>query len=106
MLGTAEIYKLMKYSQSRVVDNCICISSEIFFLYFVAANPCHSNPCKNGGTCGEDPKSPGQFQCSCSPGFGGATCEIGKIVIKIIKFYIIVRLTAGMIRNSHQNEYA
>jgi len=67
-----------------LVDNCIGITSEISFLYLLATNPCDSNPCKNDGKCGEDPKSPGHFQCSCPPGLGGATCEIGKIGLLLV----------------------
>ena len=43
---------------------------------FFIADPCHDNPCSNGGTCsiGEDNKE----KCDCAPGFNGDHCENGK----------------------------
>ena len=35
--------------------------------------PCHSNPCKNGGTCTDVGTE--SFQCTCPEGFQGPTCE-------------------------------
>ena len=36
------------------------------------ANPCDSNPCKNGGGCSDNN---GGFQCSCLSDFTGVQCE-------------------------------
>ena len=44
------------------------ISSEI--------NECDSNPCQNGGTCGDGIAS---FSCSCPTGYEGDQCQMGKI---------------------------
>ncbi|CAN0035218.1 unnamed protein product [Lampetra planeri] len=36
------------------------------------ANPCRPNPCYNSGICASHESEP--FQCTCEPGFTGATC--------------------------------
>ena len=43
--------------------------------WLTLADPCHENPCLNGGTCsvGED----SQEQCVCAPGYNGDHCENG-----------------------------
>jgi len=38
----------------------------------VAADPCASSPCANGGKC---KKSGGSFTCNCAAGFTGSTCD-------------------------------
>ncbi|XP_070071373.1 cubilin homolog [Drosophila takahashii] len=38
----------------------------------LAKNECESNPCQNGGTCHDAYKG---FQCECSAGWQGVTCE-------------------------------
>ncbi|XP_011155251.1 protein crumbs isoform X1 [Harpegnathos saltator] len=35
--------------------------------------PCQNAPCRNGGTCSEDPR--GDFSCACKPAFTGSRCE-------------------------------
>lgn len=50
-----------------------------FLIYYVGTPPnctitstteCHSNPCRNGGTCSYD-MIQNTFNCSCPPGFTG-----------------------------------
>ncbi|PAV69127.1 hypothetical protein WR25_05783 [Diploscapter pachys] len=45
----------------------------------IAFDPCSSDPCKNGGSCQMvEPEIEGEkptFECYCSPGFGGPTCD-------------------------------
>ena len=38
-------------------------------------DPCHSNPCQNGGTCSS---SGGTHNCSCPIGYSGDDCETGE----------------------------
>ncbi|XP_048585031.1 uncharacterized protein LOC5513301 isoform X2 [Nematostella vectensis] len=39
----------------------------------VGANPCSSNPCRNGATCSSNK---GQYKCKCPPGYGGRDCSV------------------------------
>ena len=38
----------------------------------VEESKCEPNPCQNGGTCTE---THGTYQCDCSPGWSGLSCE-------------------------------
>ena len=44
----------------------------VFFYLCVDAQPCHSSPCLNGGTCRNDGES---FSCTCFLGYEGNRCE-------------------------------
>ena len=41
-------------------------------IFFSDIDECKSNPCKNGGTCGDLING---FNCSCVLGFDGTLCE-------------------------------
>src|SRR5271165_6487091 len=43
------------------------------FFIFADVNECNTFPCKNGGTC---TNNPGSYNCSCPSGFTGQNCEI------------------------------
>ena len=51
-------------------------TGKVFFL--TLQTPCSSYPCKNGGKCVPN-YSDDQYQCDCSPGYGGDHCETGKL---------------------------
>ena len=44
----------------------------LFFCFSVLQTKCKPNPCLNGGTCTH---VSGGFECSCSFGYKGETCE-------------------------------
>ncbi|KFM70624.1 Protocadherin Fat 1, partial [Stegodyphus mimosarum] len=39
-------------------------------------DPCHSQPCQNGGECKQDQKTLGAYKCECKSGYSGTNCEI------------------------------
>lgn len=42
-------------------------------IFFISeTNQCSPNPCKNGGTCTD---RNGKYECTCTIGFKGLTCE-------------------------------
>uniref|UniRef100_A0A3B4WUC8 EGF-like domain-containing protein n=1 Tax=Seriola lalandi dorsalis TaxID=1841481 RepID=A0A3B4WUC8_SERLL len=43
-------------------------------MFCVAASPCLSYPCQNGGTCKEASNS--TYTCQCAEGFEGTNCEV------------------------------
>ncbi|XP_047247696.1 coagulation factor VII [Girardinichthys multiradiatus] len=43
-----------------------------FWYRYKNLNPCHTNPCLNGGICTQDRED---FLCLCPPGFHGKTCN-------------------------------
>ena len=43
----------------------------------MSVDSCLSYPCRNGGTCNRNLTS-GGYTCSCSLGYNGDRCEIGK----------------------------
>ncbi|KAM9733222.1 LOW QUALITY PROTEIN: coagulation factor VII [Menidia menidia] len=45
-----------------------------FWYKYQNLNPCHTNPCLNGGVCSLDR---GGFVCLCPPQYHGATCQSG-----------------------------
>lgn len=54
-------------------SNSIPISKYIYQLFFIPeVNQCSPSPCKNGGTCSERNN---RFECTCTIGFKGVTCE-------------------------------
>lgn len=49
---------------------------DFHFLHSLDINECAvSNPCKNGGTC---TNQPGSYKCSCGAKYTGRNCETGK----------------------------
>ena len=44
-------------------------------MYSLDINECESDPCMNGGTCINHLN---QFECDCTPGYTGDTCETGE----------------------------
>lgn len=46
-------------------------------------NQCSPNPCKNGGTCTE---RSGKFECTCTIGFKGLTCEGNSVDLLVYWF--------------------
>lgn len=48
---------------------------EIFHTYFAGESQCDEATCNNGGTCHDEGDA---FQCKCSPGWEGTTCNIGE----------------------------
>ena len=49
--------------------------TSIMIVLFLDINECVTNPCENGGTCGN---TIGSFTCTCVAGYDGDTCENGK----------------------------
>lgn len=57
-------------------------------------NECRQFPCQNNGTCYN---FDGGFNCTCTPGFTGALCEIGKdsVIEFLFYFKIVNRITVS-----------
>ena len=49
----------------------------------VDIDECASNPCENGGVC-DDRED--YFVCTCTAGFMGATCDVGKIIFSFTNY--------------------
>ena len=64
---------------------------ELVCMVILNLDVCDSKPCQNGGTCAIT--SDGDYQCSCSAGFSGTTCETGKWLI-MTKFSIFINVSA------------
>lgn len=52
----------------------------IIFICFLDIDECHTNPCRNGGTCIDGLNS---FTCVCLPSYAGALCEQGKVIFTV-----------------------
>lgn len=61
-------------------------------------DPCAGEPCKNGGSC--VPKA-NKFQCLCSMGFEGPTCEVTGLY-KCVFFILIYYRCAKSLRSLRQ----
>ena len=48
-------------------------------------NNCVSEPCQNGGTCGDLVNG---YQCTCSENFTGIVCEAGKLALHIAAIFL------------------
>ena len=70
----------------------------LFFL-FLYQSACAKKPCKNNSTClsGFTDKS---YQCLCSAGFKGRTCEEGKIRLHVISFMEEMSVFPSVTKNS------
>ena len=72
-------------------DSILCI-----LYYFLDIDECGSNPCKNGGTCGDGIFS---YTCTCVPGYTGHDCETGDMINKYFQSGCknIIRVISRMI---------
>lgn len=71
--------------QRFTLTTCKAIKNDFFFYVIINLDLfCNPNPCANGGTCNETPKT-----CSCTPGFTGPTCLTGMFILNIIMQYIL-----------------
>lgn len=52
------------------VDLPSCVLKSLF----LDINECEASPCKNGGTCDNQP---GGYSCNCKKGYTGQNCEQG-----------------------------
>ena len=53
---------------------CLYLNASYVLLSFTEPNPCHPNPCKNGGVCTRS-DSEEKFSCICQEGFKGERCD-------------------------------
>ena len=58
------------------------------YLIFSDINECSSNPCQNSGICVDEI---GDYQCTCSTGFTGKSCEISEYHL-IYWWYFLMNL--------------
>ena len=66
------------FSQGYQKAHILKISTKQFFFFNNSeVNQCSPSPCKNGGTCSERNN---RFECTCTIGFKGVTCE-GKLIL-------------------------
>ena len=49
------------------ISNCVYISAP--------SDPCQRQPCRNGGSCLVDSRSPRRYRCRCRPNYSGTNCE-------------------------------
>lgn len=55
----------------------------VFYCIGLACVP--TNPCRNGGTCGENNGIP---RCTCVNGYSGSYCELSKFYLNLITTFI------------------
>ena len=54
----------------------------VYLTFFpLDINECDSGPCMNDGTCTDGVNS---FECVCSLGYMGTTCEAGKVILMTV----------------------
>ena len=63
-----------------------CLS---LFHHTATPSQCEYEPCMNGGTCTSVEGACDQYMCTCSPGFTGVNCEIGKFYIFLVKILFL-----------------
>ena len=64
-------------------SGCCCYCYTITFLiWFPDIDECTSAPCHNGGTCVDLRNG---YNCSCVPGYTGANCETGNLILISMK---------------------
>ena len=74
---------------------CIIIWMSWYDNLFSDIDECHSSPCLNGAICYD---RFGKFICSCSRGFDGINCEIGKLHYTFVSIHgplIMIRTLRG-----------
>lgn len=71
------------------------MTSDIFVTFSVMRTKCKPNPCLNGGTCTD---VNGGFECSCSFGYKGETCERKSYSFHVMsrKYYIHVHFLVAI----------
>lgn len=57
-----------------LIDDCFNYAVYPYVYAFILADPCISNPCRNGGTCLSEP--PGDYKCVCPLGVDGLLCQV------------------------------
>ncbi|ENN81264.1 hypothetical protein D910_00819 [Dendroctonus ponderosae] len=67
--------------ENTAPDNYLCTCPEGFSgaNCEVVDNPCAPAPCLHGGTCME---TGGSFNCDCTAGWTGPTCNVGKCFLE------------------------
>ena len=53
------------------------LDTDLNLIFLLDVNECESNPCQNGGTCGDEINS---YNCSCLAGYSGLDCESGMYI--------------------------
>lgn len=59
---------------SQIYSRCIRLMAD----FFIGESQCDEATCNNGGTCSDEGDS---FKCMCAPGWEGATCNIGELLM-------------------------
>ena len=48
----------------------------LFIVADISIDPCVSDPCVHSSSCVST--SPGEYKCTCLPGYNGTNCDIGE----------------------------
>lgn len=83
---------IFNYNQQQLLKDYLRYRRFIMQLLLSDVNECRQFPCQNNGTCYN---FDGGFNCTCTPGFTGALCEIGKdsVIEFLFYFKIVNRIT-------------
>lgn len=85
---------IFNYNQQQLLKDYLRYRRFIMQLILSDVNECRQFPCQNNGTCYN---FDGGFNCTCTPGFTGALCEIGKdsVIEFLFYFKIVNRITVS-----------